>query len=109
MTADVGESADLAIIPADDDHAFAEIFDRAPFARLRDFAFVADHLRRGAEERCLLRLKEFRVKIEPAGQAHAAQRVELWGDGAEVRGHSHPLPPQIAPVEAVAVVRAPRE
>jgi hypothetical protein len=48
MPAYVGERADFAIIPANDDHALAEIFQCAPFPGLGNLAFVADHLRRGA-------------------------------------------------------------
>ena len=35
MAADVGERPHLAVVAANDDHAFAEIFEAAPFAGLR--------------------------------------------------------------------------
>ena len=87
MAADVGEGAHLAVVAADDDHALAEIFERAPFARLGDLALVAHDLRRGAQERRLLRLEEFGVVIEPAGQAHVVERVGSRLDGFQVRCH----------------------
>src|SRR5438309_823937 len=64
MPADVRECANLAVIAANDDDALTEIFERPPLARLRDLTFVADDLRRRAQERLLLRLEEFRVMIE---------------------------------------------
>ena len=75
MAADVGEGAHLAVVAANDDHAFSEIFEGLPVAGLRNIAFMANHLRRGAQERLLLRLEELGVVIEPAGQAHAVERV----------------------------------
>src|SRR5829696_2899843 len=87
MAADVRKGAHLAVVAADDDHALAEIFDGPPFAGLDDFALVADDLRRGTQERALLRLQELRVEVEPAGQAHVLQRVRRGFNGAEVRGH----------------------
>ena len=87
MPADVRERPHLPVVAANDEHAFAEIFEGAPLARLRDLAFVAHHLRRRAKERLLLRLEEFGVEIEPARQAHILQRVRGRLDGLEVRGH----------------------
>ena len=37
VSADIGESAYRAIVATDDDHAFAEIFERAPISRARRF------------------------------------------------------------------------
>src|SRR2546430_13276143 len=76
MATDVGEGPRLAIVAANDEHAFAEIFERPPLAPLRDLTLVTDHLRRGTPERLLLRLEEFRVEIEPAGKAPVVQRVD---------------------------------
>jgi len=70
VPADVGECTDLAIVAADDDDALAEIFDGPPFARLSDFALVANDLWRGPQEGAFLGREEFRVVIEPARQAH---------------------------------------
>ena len=39
----------------------------------------------------LLRLEEFGVVIEPAGQAHAVERVGAGGDGLKLRRHCHAL------------------
>ena len=75
MAANVRKSANFTIIAADDDHALAEIFNRPPLARLGNLALVANDLRRRAQERLLLRLEEFRIVIEPAGQAHIVERI----------------------------------
>jgi len=69
MPADIGEGARLAVVAADDDHAFAEILEAAPLARFGDFALVTDHLRGRAKERRLLRVEKFRIEIKPARQA----------------------------------------
>ena len=101
MPADVRESPDLAVVAANDDHALAEIFDRPPFAGLGDLALVADDLRRGAQERTLLRLEELGVVIEPAGQAHVLQRVGRGFDGAKVRGHDESITSATLPGEGI--------
>jgi hypothetical protein len=75
MAADVGKSTNLAIVAANDDHALAEIFHRAPLARLGDLALMANHLRRSAQERPLLGREELRIMIEPAREADVLQRV----------------------------------
>src|SRR5437763_11338896 len=48
---------------------------------------MADDLRRGAEESLLLRFEEFRVEIEPAGQAPVVERVGFRGYFAQFRRH----------------------
>src|SRR5215207_10586522 len=75
MAADIRKGAHLAVVAADDDHALAQVFDGPPFAGLDDFALAADDLRRGTQERALLRLQELRIEVEPAGQAHVLQWV----------------------------------
>jgi len=87
MPADVGESTDVAVIAANDDHAFAEILESAPLARLANFAFVADDLRRRAQERRLLRLQEFRIVVEPARQAQVRERVSARLNRFQSRRH----------------------
>ena len=69
MAADVGEGPDLAIVAANDDDALAEEIDGPPFARIGNFAFMTNHLGRGAQEGALFSLEEFVVEVEPAGQA----------------------------------------
>src|SRR5206468_3219181 len=71
--------------------ALAEIFETAPLAGLGNLAFVTDHLRRGAQEGFLLRLEEFRIEIEPAGQARVVEWVRRRRDGAKRRGHNAPI------------------
>ncbi len=63
----------------------------APLAGLGDLAFVAHHLRRGAQERPLLGLEEFGIVIEPAGQAHAVERIGAGLDGFQLRRHAPTL------------------
>ena len=92
VPADVGEGADLIVVAANDDDALAEVFERPPFARLRNLAFVADDLRRRAQEGALLGLEEFRVVIEPAGEAHVLQRVLGRLDRFQLRCHVPSLP-----------------
>src|SRR5690348_6572302 len=75
VTADVGEGADFAVVAANNEDAVAEIFERTPFTWLGHLALVADDLRRGAKEGLLLRFEEFRVEVEPAGQAHPVKGV----------------------------------
>jgi len=77
MAADIRERPHHAVIAANNHDAFAEIVEAPPLARLRDVAFMANHLRRCAQERPLLGLEEFGVMIEPSGQAHAVERVWL--------------------------------
>src|SRR3954465_3233310 len=69
MTADVGESPHVSVVSANDDHAFAQIFEAAPFPRLGNLAFVADDLRRGSKKRPLLGLQELWLVVEPARKA----------------------------------------
>jgi len=92
VAAHVRESADFLVIPADDDHTLAQIFQHLPVAGFRDVAFMADDLRRSAKESLLLGLEEFRVVIEPSGQAHVVERIVIRRDAAEMRRHSKPLP-----------------
>ena len=80
MAAHVGEAARHAIIPANDDHALAEIIEAAPVARLGDVADMAHHLRRGAQEGAFLGRQEFGVVVEPSRQAHPVERVGRGGD-----------------------------
>jgi len=75
VTANISEGARLAVVAADDDHAFAEILEGPPLARLGDLAFVAHNLRRRAKKCHLLRLEKFRVEVEPARQAPVIKRV----------------------------------
>ena len=91
MAADVGEGTDIAIIAANDDDALAKKVDRSPLTRVGDLAFVANHLRRGAKERPLLRLEELGVVIEPAGKAHIIQGVSSRVDALQVRRHVRPF------------------
>ncbi len=86
VAADVGERPHRTVVAANDNDAFAQIIDGPPFARLGDFAFVADDLRRRAQEGPLLRLEEFRVVIKPTGKAGAVQRI---GIRDEVQGRCH--------------------
>ena len=99
MAAHVGEGTHRAIVPADDDHAFAEIFQRPPFARLRDLALMADDLRRRTQERLLLRFEEFRVEIEPAGQAPVVERVGVRLNRLQLSGHASIYPFALIEVE----------
>jgi len=92
MPAHVGESAHSAIVATDDNHAFAKIFQAAPFARIGDLAFMANDLRRGSKEGFLLRFEEFRIMVEPARQAHVVQWIGGRLDRFEVRRHVQPLP-----------------
>src|SRR6476469_9642768 len=61
MAADIRERPHHAVIAANNHDAFAEIVEAPPLARLRDVAFMANHLRRCAQERPLLGLEEFGV------------------------------------------------
>jgi len=63
VAADIRERSYLTVVAADHDHAFAEIFQAAPFARPKDLALVADDLRGGAQERFLLGLEKLGIKI----------------------------------------------
>src|SRR5436190_4891916 len=63
VTTDVRECSNLTVVAANNDHAFAKIFQAAPFARLKDLALVADHLRGGAQEGLLLGLEELGIEI----------------------------------------------
>src|SRR5690348_7941536 len=92
MAADVREGANFAIVAPDNENAFAEIFERPPFARLRNFAFVADDLRRCAQEGLLLRLEEFRIVVEPAGQAQIVKRILAGRKAVQRRCHAPALP-----------------
>src|SRR5258705_1081935 len=92
VATDVGKSPRRAIVATDDEDAFAEIFEAAPFARLTNLAFMAHDLRRAPQERRLFCLEEFGIVIEPAGQAHRVERVSPRLNGFEVRGHRPHLP-----------------
>src|SRR5947208_16233712 len=91
MPADIGEGSRLTVVAANDEHAFAEIFERAPLARLADLALVAHDLRRAPEERLLLGLEELGVVVEPAGQAHVVERIGRRLDGFELRRNGKSL------------------
>ena len=92
MPAHIREGADYLVIPANDDHTLAQIFQHLPVAGFRDVAFMAGDLRRSAKESLLLGLEEFRVVIEPSGQAHVVERIVIRRDAAEMRRHLKPLP-----------------
>src|SRR5215213_9261823 len=91
MAADIRERPDLAIIAADHEDAFAEIFERAPLAVIGNLAFMTDYLGGGAEERPFFRFEKLRVVIEPARKAHIVQRIARRGDAAELRRHAQTL------------------
>src|SRR5690349_19331742 len=87
MPANIRECANLAVIAANDDNAFTQIFERPPFAGLCYLAFMANHLRRCAQECLLLRLEELGVVVEPTGQAHAVERIGSRLDRLQVCCH----------------------
>src|SRR5215204_4207223 len=91
MPANIGEGPCPAIVAADNENALAQIIQAPPFSRLGDIVFVADDLRRRPQERFLLRLKEFRIVVEPAGQTQIVERVRLLANRAQVRCHGFTL------------------
>src|SRR4051794_4935318 len=99
VATDVGEGPRLPVVSADDDHALAKIFDRTPVAWLRDLILMAHNLRSGAQESLLLGLEEFRVEIEPAGEAHVVERVVFRRNSAQLRRHGHHLPRRAGAVQ----------
>src|SRR3954464_2136752 len=105
VAAHVEEGPHLPAIAADDDYTFAEIFERAPLAGMRDLALVADDLRRRTQKRSLLRLEELRVEIEPAWQAHVVERIRRRLDRSQVRGHGPAVPRQGPGRQSGAVCR----
>ena len=60
-----------------------------------------------AKERLLLGFQEFRVVIEPAGQAHVVERIGRWPNGFELCCHAPLLAIDPALVEGWRPTRAP--
>ena len=84
VTADVGERAQRHVLAAHDDHAFAEVLERVPVARLGDVAVMADDLPGGGEDPLLLELEELGVAVGPGRKgpgflwAKVRQKAGLW-------------------------------